>query len=321
MLSGPDFPPGNARFAAWQHTESHSPINHANQPQKPMKLSVIMTTYNSPEWLEKVLWGYSCQTEQALEVIVADDGSRSDTAELVARLREETGLDIRHVWQKDDGFRKCRILNKAILEARGDYIVFTDGDCIPRADFLEVHKRRAERGYFLSGSYFKLPMSTSEAITRDDILSGRCFDFQWLREHGLKARRKTLKLRATPRWAPLLNRITPTACNLKGSNASAWRDDILKVNGFDERMAWGGLDREFGVRLENAGIKPRHVRFDAVCVHLDHPRGYADPEIVARNKALRLRVAKERIIETPQGIRQLLDAGYQPGTKNGGLTD
>ncbi|MCA0892692.1 glycosyltransferase family 2 protein [Microbulbifer agarilyticus] len=276
-----------------------------------MNQSVIMTTYNSPEWLEKVLWGYSCQNEQPLEVIVADDGSTPETAALIERVREDTGLNIRHIWQKDDGFRKCRILNKAILSARGDYVVFTDGDCIPRQDFLAVHKDRAEPGYFLSGSYFKLPMSTSEAITRDDIESGRCFDYQWLRANGLKHRRKTLKLRATRRWAPLLNRMTPTACNLKGSNASAWREDILKVNGFDERMAWGGLDREFGVRLENAGIKPRHVRFDAICIHLDHPRGYADPEIVARNKALRLRVAKEGIIETPQGIRQLTEAGYR----------
>lgn len=277
-----------------------------------MNLSVILTTYNSPAWLEKVLWGFSCQTQPPLEVIVADDGSREDTAELVRRMRGETGLDIRHVWQRDDGFRKCRILNKAILHARGDYIVFTDGDCIPRSDFLAVHKSRAERGYYLSGSYFKLPMETSETITPDDILSGRCFDYAWLRQHGLKSRRKTLKLRATPRWAPLLNRLTLTACNLKGSNASAWREDILRVNGFDERMAWGGLDREFGVRLVNAGIKPRHVRFDAVCIHLDHPRGYADPEIVARNRAMRIRHAKEGLIETPCGIKQLQESGYGP---------
>ncbi|WP_250464976.1 glycosyltransferase family 2 protein [Microbulbifer litoralis] len=277
-----------------------------------MNQSLILTTYNSPRWLEKVLWGYSCQTELPLEVIVADDGSTPETAELVARMRGETGLDIRHVWQRDDGFRKCRILNKAILHARGDYVVFTDGDCIPRRDFLAVHRRRAEPGYFLSGSYFKLPMSTSETISRDDILSGRCFDLSWLQAHGLKSRRKTMKLRAGPRLAPWLNRLTPTACNLKGSNASAWLEDILRVNGFDERMAWGGLDREFGVRLENAGIKPRHVRYDAICVHLDHPRGYADPEIVARNRALRISSAKEGVVETPCGIRQLRDAGYTP---------
>lgn len=277
-----------------------------------MNLSLILTTYNSPLWLEKVLWGYSCQTELPLEVIVADDGSTAETAELLQRMRGETGLDIRHVWQRDDGFRKCRILNKALLHARGDYVVFTDGDCIPRRDFLAVHKSRAERGCYLSGSYFKLPMNTSEMITREDILNGHCFELSWLREHGLKSWRKTLKLRAGTRWAPLLNRITPTACNLKGANASVWLEDIFRVNGFDERMAWGGLDREFGVRLINAGIKPRHVRFDAICVHLDHPRGYAQRDIVAGNRAMRKHHAKEGVITTPYGIRQLLDSGYKP---------
>ena len=100
-----------------------------------MNLSVIISTYNSPQWLEKVLWGYSVQTHHRFELIIADDGSTAETRELVDRMRADTGLTIKHVWQEDDGFRKCRILNKAVLEADADYLVFTDGDCIPRNDF------------------------------------------------------------------------------------------------------------------------------------------------------------------------------------------
>src|SRR5690606_32696759 len=147
---------------------------------------------------------------------IADDGSGPETAALIERMRAETGLALQHVWQEDDGFRKCRILNKAILAARHDYLVFSDGDCIPRADFLTVHAARAEPGYYLSGSYFKLPMETSEAITREDIQGGDCFRLDWLREHGLKGYRKTLRLAAGPRLASFLNRFTPTPCNLKG---------------------------------------------------------------------------------------------------------
>lgn len=270
-----------------------------------MKLSVIMTTYNSPVWLEKVLWGYSVQSHPEFEVIVADDGSDDETARLIERMRSETGLTISHVWQEDHGFRKCRILNKAILEANAEYLVFTDGDCIPRSDFLAVHAAEAERGRFLSGGYHKLPMETSEAITKDDILSGRCFDLKWLKAHGLKASYKNSKLTATPGKARIFNRLTPTSCNFKGSNASAWRDDILKVNGFDEQMAWGGLDREIGVRLVNAGIKPKHVRYNAIVIHLDHKRGYRDPELVQQNKALRMSREKDGTTYTPHGIDQL----------------
>lgn len=282
-----------------------------------MKLTVIMTTYNSPLWLEKVLWGYSVQTHDDFEIIVADDGSGPETTELIDRMRRETGLTIRHIWQEDDGFRKCRILNKAILEADAPYIVFTDGDCIPRWDFLAVHAAEAEQGRFLSGGYHKLPMETSEAITRDDILAGRCFNLGWLKQHGLASSYKNSKLTATPRQAHLFNRLTPTKCNFKGSNASAWRDDLLKVNGFDEQMVWGGLDREIGVRLVNAGIRAKHVRYNAIVIHLDHKRGYKNPEMVAANKALRVNRQKDGTTQTDHGIEQLPATERAPAAEPG----
>lgn len=270
-----------------------------------MKLSVIMTTYNSPLWLEKVLWGYSVQDHTDFELIIGDDGSTDETREVIDRLREETGMTIKHVWQEDKGFRKCRILNKSILQAESEYVVFTDGDCIPRKDFLTVHAEEAEPDTYLSGGYHKLPMSTSEAITREDIISGRCFDLKWLKAHGLKSSYKNSKLTAGPLRAKIFNALTPTACNFKGSNGSAWLKDILAVNGFDERMPWGGLDREFGVRLINSGIKPKHVRYNAIVIHLDHKRGYKDPELVAANKALRVSSENNKTKVTPCGIKQL----------------
>jgi len=95
-------------------------------------ISVIFTTYNSPRWLEKVLWGFDAQTDQDFEIVIADDGSREDTRQLIKRFARATDRPIQHIWQEDDGFQKCRILNKAIVAARGDYLILTDGDCIPR---------------------------------------------------------------------------------------------------------------------------------------------------------------------------------------------
>lgn len=276
-----------------------------------MKLSVIVSTYNAPKWLEKSLWGYAAQTHLPFELIIADDGSGPKTAELIERMRRQTGLAIRHVWQRDDGFRKCRILNKAIIQATGDYLVFSDGDCIPRRDFLAVHAARAAPGCSLSGGYFKLPMVTSQAIQPDDITQGRCFEPSWLYTKGLQRRLKTFKkLDASPGQARWLNRLTPTRCNFKGSNGSAWREDVLRINGFDERMAYGSEDREFGVRLLNAGVRPRHVRYDAICLHLDHPRGYVDPAAYAWNRQLRKSNERSGIAHTDFGIRQLRAAGY-----------
>ncbi|MDQ7731788.1 glycosyltransferase family 2 protein [Halomonas sp. SpR1] len=269
-----------------------------------MKLSVILSTYNSPEWLEKVLWGYSVQSYNNFELIIADDGSTSETRYLIDRMREETGLTIKHVWQEDNGFQKCRILNKAIIESTSEYLVFSDGDCIPRQDFLNVHAREALPGYYLSGGYHKLPMATSEAITKEDVLSERCFDLKWLKAHGLAFSYKNSKLTATYRQAKLFNMLTPTRCRFKGSNGSAWKKDVLNVNGFDETLAYGGEDREFGVRLVNSGIKPKHVRYNAIVIHLDHARGYVDPDIIASNKRHRINIDKDGTIRTAFGIDQ-----------------
>ncbi len=79
-----------------------------------MRVSVIISTYNNPTWLEKVIWGYECQTFRDFELIIADDGSREPTKELVERFKQNSSLDIIHVWHSDDGFQKSAILNKAI---------------------------------------------------------------------------------------------------------------------------------------------------------------------------------------------------------------
>ncbi|HEY2881542.1 MAG TPA: glycosyltransferase, partial [Pirellulales bacterium] len=150
-----------------------------------MRLSVIVSTYNQPDWLEKVVWGYVAQSEQNFELVVADDGSGAETRQLIQRLRRETGLNLRHVWHEDHGFRKCTILNRAIVESTGDYLVFSDGDCIPRHDFLAAHVRHAKAGHYLSGGYFKLPLAISKRITRDDIYLHRATSAVWLRDRGL----------------------------------------------------------------------------------------------------------------------------------------
>ncbi|MFZ9129836.1 MAG: glycosyltransferase, partial [Pseudomonadales bacterium] len=105
-----------------------------------MLISVIFTTYNSPAWLEKVLWGFHAQSDRGFEIVIADDGSGEETKWVIDRFKSETDLEIKHVWQPDDGFRKCKILNKALLAADGKYFVVTDGDCIPRHDFVFEHR-------------------------------------------------------------------------------------------------------------------------------------------------------------------------------------
>ena len=266
-------------------------------------LSVILSTYNQPDWLEKVLWGYEAQNDRRFEVIIADDGSDFETKARIESLQSKLTFTIKHIWQENDGFQKCKILNKAILAVSTDYLLFSDGDCIPRRDFIAVHLKYRKKGCFLSGGYFKLPMNISKDIVREDILSGRCFNLEWLKDRGLKQSFKNNKLTSSGCKEKFLNFITPTKPTWNGHNASGWLVDIMAANGFDERMRYGGEDRELGERLENKGIRGVQIRYSAVCVHLDHSRGYKTEEAILKNKEIRKATKKAKRTITPYGIR------------------
>ena len=265
--------------------------------------SVIISTYNQPEWLERCLWAYAQQDRLDFEVVIADDGSREETRQRIESLRAQLPFPLQHVWQADQGFRKCRILNRAIEAAHSDYLTFSDGDCLPRADFVSQHLRLRESGRFLGGGYCKLPRDLSQRIDRAVIESGKFAQLDWLIAHGLPRGKRSLKLWARPGWRErLLNAITPTPPRWAGNNASGWKRDLLQVNGFDERMTYGGEDLELGERLDNAGIRGKQIRFSAICVHLDHDRGYVDPVERAANERIRAQTAREKRTWTEHGI-------------------
>ncbi len=267
-----------------------------------MFASVIFTTYNHPKWLEKTLWGFAAQSYRDFEIIVADDGSGPETGEVIERMQNEIEIPLRHLWQEDDGFQKCRILNKAVVASRGEYLIFTDGDCIPHPDFVKNHVELARENTMLSGGYFKLPLDVSRAITKEDILNGNCTRPGWLLRHGVPFTPKLAKLFSHPLIGAVLDALTVTRATWNGHSSSTWKKHVLEVNGFDERMQYGGQDREFGERLMNLGIKTRQVRYRCSCVHLDHGRGYARPESIARNKAIRQHTRQNRLTRTEFGI-------------------
>ncbi|HJW46603.1 MAG TPA: glycosyltransferase family 2 protein [Lysobacter sp.] len=269
-----------------------------------MKISVIVSTYNAEEWLEKVLLGYMSQTHPEYEVIVADDGSRATTKDLIDGYAAKFPVPLRHLWHEDDGYRRQEILNKAIPLADAPYILFTDGDCIPRADFVAVHAQQAERGRFLSGGYCKLSMKLSKQIAPDDIASGRAFDLDWMKQQDNLGFSNTLKLGASDFTGRFLDAITTAKPTFNNCNSSAWKDDLLAINGYDERMKYGGPDRELGERLENYGVRGKQIRHRAVCVHLDHARGYKTKESVDRNLAIRAETRASKIVVTPYGINK-----------------
>lgn len=267
-----------------------------------LDISVIISTYNKPEWLQKVLWSYNIQTFKNFEVVIADDGSDDVTRQLIQKMKTEMNYVIKHVWHEDNGFQKTNILNKATIVSKGRYIVYTDGDCIARQDFLQTHKENRKKGYFLSGGYFKLPMTISTLISKEDIEQQLCFDIDWLKKNGIKYAFKNNKITAKGFKAKLLNTFTTTKATFDGMNVSCWKNDVINTNGFDERMQYGGEDRELGERLFNSGIKAKQIRYSAICLHLDHERDYVKPEMLEKNAQIRTITKKKKRKDTSYGI-------------------
>ncbi len=271
-----------------------------------MRVAVVLSTYRQPEWLRKSLWGYARQTYGEFEVVVADDGSGAETAAVIEGTRSaHPGLELRHVWHRDEGYRKCVILNRAIEAADGEYLVFSDGDCIPRRDFVATHARLARPGTFLSGGAVRLPRDVSEAVTEDDVVAGRVFDTGWLREQGFEPGRHRLRLLKGGAWPAVLDAASPTGATWNGNNASTWKDAVVRANGFEHEMGYGGQDREFGERLRNLGLVGKLVRHRAVAVHLDHGRPYRTEESLRRNREIRDATRDSGRVRARWGIAEL----------------
>jgi glycosyltransferase involved in cell wall biosynthesis len=265
-------------------------------------VGVVFTTYNRPRDLERVLAGYACQSWPQFEIVIADDGSGQETRDCIERARADWRLDIRHVWQEDIGFRKCRILNRAIVETGAEYLIFTDGDCIPHPEFVAGHLALARPGHFVSGGCVRLGEAATRAIGPEDVFGGRVFDPTWLRAKGEAPMKLRKLLLSVEPWKVVMNTLTTTRPTWNGHNSSTWREEALAVNGFDERLGYGGLDREFGERLERCGMRGIQARYSLICLHLEHPRPYREREIMDANRRIRRENARLRVRRTAHGL-------------------
>jgi glycosyltransferase involved in cell wall biosynthesis len=227
-----------------------------------MNCSVLVTTYNWPQALGLVLAGLARQRVPPGEVIVADDGSREDTRELVQARAQDFPVPLRHVWQEDLGFRAARVRNLAIAAARHDYVLLLDGDMVPHACFVADHLEAARPGCFVQGSRVLTgPLQAGRMLSQGHL--GLAFF-----SRDIDRRRHTLRW---PWLSRQLRRPNTSARGVKTCNQGWWRADLVALNGFDERMqGWGREDDELAARAFNAGLRKVTLKFAGLAVHLHH---------------------------------------------------
>jgi len=227
-----------------------------------MTTSLIITTYNWPEALALVLKSVLTQTRFPNEIIMADDGSRGDTAKLIKSVSESTEISIIHVWQKDDGFRAASIRNKAIRKATGEYLILIDGDMILHSCFMENHIDYAKENSFVQGSRVLIKEEKTKEVLKTKMCNFTFFNM------GLGNRKNAIYSNFL---ANIFSKNNNTLKGIKTCNFALYRKDAFKVNGFDEEfVGWGREDSEFAVRLLNFGIERNDIKFHAIAYHLYH---------------------------------------------------
>jgi glycosyltransferase involved in cell wall biosynthesis len=267
-------------------------------------ISVIVTTYNWPQALARVLNGLCAQDYQQVEVIVADDGSKDDTADVVNSFRDKFSFPLIHCWQPDEGFQAAMCRNKAVSKAKNEYLIFLDGDCVPLPHFVGNHARLAERRWFVAGNRILL----NESFTKE-VLNKQLAIEQWKANRWLIARLFAKCNRIPTRYdMPLgnLRKLSPQKWQgVKTCNLGVWRDDFIAVNGLDENyVGWGLEDSDLIVRLQRHGVKRKLGKFSVEVLHLWHPNN--DRTNLSNNEKQFSQVLSSSQVKAQKGIDQYL---------------
>lgn len=238
---------------------------------KECDLSIIVTTYNWPQALRAVFHSLKNQLNQNFEVIIADDGSGQSTRDLVEEWMKKMPVPVHHVFQEDQGFRAAAIRNKAILKANSDYIIFIDGDCILPPYFIEQHLALREKDYFVAGNRILLNQKFTIKVLSEDLRVENWGFWKWMLARVQGNCNRVLPFLRLP-----LGKFRKSRPNrwrgAMGCHLAAWKEDLLKVNGWEEHyQGWGYEDSDLVIRLIQAGIKRKDARFAAPVIHLWHP--------------------------------------------------
>lgn len=226
-------------------------------------IALIINTYDQPDYLRRVLDAVSAQTQMPTEVVIADDGSDRQTADVIKKWSAEKKCRCEHVWQSHTDFRRSRILNLAIARVTADYVVFLDGDTLPHPKFVADHASLARRKRFMQGHRALIGHSAARTFGRNEPFLKQRWDA--FIEGDVKGWKNLY------RWPMPVWRTRKDLRGVRGCNLGVWRADLEKVNGYNEEFTgWGKEDSELAVRLINNGVLRRDVRGWAICYHLWH---------------------------------------------------
>lgn len=258
--------------------------------------SLVLSTYNWPAALELVLKSIASQTVLPQEVLIADDGSKQETKNLIDSIKMTFPVPIKHIWHEDNGNRKAIIMNKAIAEASSEYIISIDGDVILHPNFVQDHLMMVEKNVYLYGSRVNIQ---ENALT--ELFVSKNVDFNFFSK-GIKKRGRTLHF---PFLAKNQKKHPNYSSKMRGCNFSFWKSDFIKVNGYNEEFTgWGREDAELVLRMHNAGIEAKRLKFAGIVYHIYHNE--QSKSFLDRNDKIQQQTIHQKLTFAEKGINQYI---------------
>ena len=268
-----------------------------------LRTSVVISFYNRLDYLKFVLAGFERQTLRDFEIIIADDGSKREVVEEIEKLSRNISFPVTHLWHEDKGFRKNKILNRAITSSNSEYLIFVDGDCVPHKEFVKEHLNYSSIGKCLTGRRVNLSEKITNGLTLEKVRNG------YLEENTLSLIADSLfgKSNYVERGFYFRNQFIRNILNKKkrgllGCNFSLFKKDMFAINGFDERYELPsiGEDSDVQFRLELQKVKIVSLGNIAVQYHLYHKL----QDRSQKNLDLFAEIKKNALFYTPFGINQ-----------------
>jgi len=264
--------------------------------------SLLISTYNWPQALNLALKSALFQTRLPSEILLADDGSKEETRQLIDRFKQISPVPIHHFWQEDIGFRKSQILNKALAKCSSEYVIQIDGDCIMHPYFVQDHMASAQKGVYLFGP-------------RVDILPDHVADVLANQQTEFNVYSKKIKNKTRNLHIPFIsNFYRPKkgfSDRFRGCNASFWYQDLLAINGYNEDYeGWGREDSDLVIRMGNGGVKAKRLKYAGIVYHIDHPINSRDRFDL--NDKLHNDVITKGTVRIANGMDKYLDGPGQP---------
>jgi cellulose synthase/poly-beta-1,6-N-acetylglucosamine synthase-like glycosyltransferase len=243
-----------------------------------MLASLIIPYYKDIPALELILTALNNQSAKGdFEVIIAEDNNAPETILFIEKIRPLLLYPLQHIAQEDIGYRRAKALNNGIRIAKGELIIFTDGDCIPHKHFIRSYLKEIEEKKILYGRRVNL---------------GQKISLQLLHTRSAeKLNLLTIALAGSTRVAeglylPFYPEVWKSKRQLWGCNMGVLKKHLVEVNGFDEDYAeYGPEDLDICTRLQRSGCALKSVKFQAIIYHLYHKTRALD-DVMQRGKQL-----------------------------------